>query len=107
MQVEMHCRLEHTLEYRKGLPREAVAREPVSDQRIVVRPDAAVVISHRIVMRLALCDRPYPPSGKAARREKRLDYAAGVVRSRNRCQEALSGVRRPNLAGPVAAVERE
>src|ERR1700722_8997423 len=62
---------------------EPIARQTKRNERIVMRPDRAIVIRHRIVARLPLGDRSNAPARKEVRRDHRIRDAAGPVRPRN------------------------
>ena len=51
-QIHVGGGLEQRAEHLRGRPLQAVAREAHGDQAVVVRPDRAVVIGHRVVARL-------------------------------------------------------
>ena len=86
---------------------EAVAGEARGDQGVVVRPDRAVVVRHRVVARLAGVDRPDAPARKQASSSSESATRAARSGRGDAGEQALSGVGRANRAGALAAVERQ
>src|SRR4029077_13979054 len=64
MEIDEGARVEHRLQHLEDFRLESVAREPVSDQGVVVRPDRAVVVGHGIVAYFSVRQRANSPSGK-------------------------------------------
>ena len=65
MQVNVQARVEQSREHGQRRVLQAVAREPGRDERVVVRPDRAVVVRHRVVARFAGRERADAPAGEA------------------------------------------
>ena len=86
---------------------EAVAREAERDQRIVVRPDRAVVIGHRIVAHFTARHGPDPPAGEEARAQQPVRDQFRAVRPRDAGEQHLAGIRGADAARLLRAVERE
>src|SRR4051794_4917042 len=106
-QVHVGRRVEQALEDMRHRMLEAVAREPERDQRIVVRPDRAVMIGHRIVAHLALRDRADAPAREGVRRHQIGGDETCAVLADHAAEQHLPGIGCPHLAGPLLAVERE
>ena len=70
-----------------------VAREPERDQRVVVRPDRAVVIRHRIVARLAARDGADAPAREELRAEQVVRDLGRALRPRDAGEQHLPGIR--------------
>ena len=87
--------------------RQAVPGEPGGDQRVVVRPDRAVVIRHRVVAHFAGVDGPDAPAGKHALSQQRLGDLPRAVRLRETREQAMPGVRRADRAGTLLAIQRQ
>ena len=103
----MRGRIEQALEDAGRFGLEAIAREAKADQRIVVRPDRAVVVRHRVIARLALRDRADAPAAERLAAHQRVGGTARPLRIRNAREERMAGVRGANAAGPLGAIERE
>ena len=86
----------------------AVARHARGDQRVVVRPDRAVVIRHRVVARLPA----RPPCGCPSRRRSRARCSAAAIACRvlgrgDAGPQRMAGVGGGTRHGCLCAVERD
>src|SRR5581483_2239394 len=85
----------------------AVAAEAAGEDRVVVRPDRAVVVAHRVVAAAPDGERPHAE----AREEVRLEDAARderrVLRRGGPGPEHVARVRRGDAARALLAIERE
>src|SRR4030095_11799804 len=61
LQIEIARGFEKSAEYSRDFALCAVARQSQRDQRVVVRPDRAIVVGHRVVASLGGGDRPNAP----------------------------------------------
>ena len=86
---------------------EAIACKAERDQRVVVRPDRAVVIGHRIVARLAARHGADTPAREKMRPHQVGGDEAGAVFAHHAAEQELPGVRRAHPARLFGAVERE
>src|SRR5437667_3331683 len=75
-QIHMARGLEQPSEDLEDLSLQAIAGQPQRDQRVVVRPDRAVMVRHRVIAFGRNCSGPHPPSDKAAPAEGGRDDAA-------------------------------
>src|SRR5947207_14956855 len=86
---------------------EAVAGKAERDQRVVMRPDRAVVIGHRIVAGLAQRHRADAPAGEEMRSHQIGGDLAGAVLTHHAAEQQLPGVGAADLAGLLGPIERE
>ena len=107
MQVEVHGGIEQAREYPRHLARHAIACHAGRDQGVVVRPDAADVVAHRVVARLAGADRADSPSGKQIGLEKCPPDLHGVIGRGDSGEQTLARVRRAHPAWPFVPVQRQ
>ena len=93
----------------RSTPRlEAVAREAQRDQRVVVRPDRAVVIGHRVVARLAHGDGADAPAGEDIGAAAARGDAPRAVRPRDAGEQAHGPALEVRTRhGRLVAVERQ
>ena len=85
----------------------AVARQPQGDQRVVVRPDRAVVVRHRVVAHLVGVEGADPPAGEGGLVEQGVGHPPGARPAGDPREQAVPRVRGPHLAPPLLAVERQ
>src|SRR5260370_19145730 len=62
--LKIACGVEQAFEHPLERALEVVAGETERDQRVIMRPDRAVVVRHGIVARFRVGNRPNPPPGK-------------------------------------------
>src|ERR1700761_6412658 len=86
---------------------QAVAREPERDQRIVMRPDRAVMIGHRIVAGLVQRDGADAPAREEMRPQQIDRDLAGTVLADHAAEQEMPGVRRAPRARLLFAVQRQ
>src|SRR5262245_3606567 len=86
---------------------EPVAGQAERNQRIVMRPDRAVVIGHRIVARFGIGDGANAPSGEELRPQQAVGYLDRPIGLGNAGEQDLTGIRAADAAGLLLAVERE
>src|SRR6202048_3714933 len=86
---------------------EPAAGEPERNQRIVVRPNRAVVIGHRIIARLARGNGADAPAGEEFCSCHGLAHLAGAFGRRNAGKQHLAGIGAAHPALLFVAVERE
>ena len=84
---------------------QAIARQPMSNQGIVVRPDRTVVITHGIVAAFGGGDGSHAPAGEQCRGQERRGHARGTLGGGDAREQAMSGVGRPHAAGPLIPIE--
>src|SRR5262249_28417565 len=84
---------------------ESVMGQALRDQGVVVRPDRAVVIRHRIVARLARGYGSHPPAGKRLGAKQHLRHARSPFTIDNAGEKALACVRRSDPARLLVAVQ--
>src|SRR5918996_4086678 len=106
-QVDVDRRVEQALEYPGRLAREAVAREPRGDHRVVVWPERAVVVAHRVVAQLGRGNRPDAPAGKRGAAHQAPDDRFRPMRQRDAGEQGVPGVRCADPAGPLVAIQRQ
>ena len=82
-------------------------RKPERDQRIVVRPDRAVVIGHRIVAHLAARDGADAPAREEVRSHQIGGDETRAILADHAAEQHLPGIRGAHLASPLLAVERK
>src|SRR5439155_24108991 len=85
---------------------EPVAGEAVRDERVVVRPDRAVVVAHRVVRRIPARERADAPAGVHVRRHEAMHHARGTLPRGDPAPERVSGVARDGLHLPLPPLER-
>src|SRR6185437_16234836 len=107
LEIEVGRGFEQALEEARGLAPETVARETRGNQGIVVRPDRAVVVAHRIVSRLGRGDGAYAPSGKRRAVHQCPDHRGGALAIGKAGEQDMAGIRAPYPAGFLVAVEGE
>ena len=106
VQVKIHGSIEQTREDTRTFFRHSITGQAARDQRIIVRPNAAVVITHRVVARLRGDHGADAPSGKRLGRQERLGQASSSLRERYTGKQALPRVGSPHPAGTLVAIER-
>src|ERR1051325_10896183 len=106
-QIHVGRRVEQALEHLLDGALEAVAGEPERDQRIVVRPDRAVVIRQRIVALLALRDGADAPAGEEVRTHQVVPDLGRALLRADAGEQNLAGVRAAHAARALGAVEGE
>src|SRR6185295_3421294 len=106
-QIHVARRIEQAFEHLRDRALVAIARKPERDQRVVVRPDRAVVIRHRIVARLAARDRTDAPAREEARAEQSVRDALRAIGPRDAGEQHLARVGCAHAARLLRAVERE
>src|SRR5207237_592051 len=77
------------------------------DQRVVVRPDRAVVVAHRVVARLPAGECPDPPAREEIRAQQTRAEETRAPGVRDAAEEEMARVRRDHLARPLVVVERQ
>ena len=91
----------------RDFARHAIARQAERDQGVVVRPDAAGVVAHRVVARLAGADGADSPSGKQLGLEKAPPHFHGAIGRGDSGEETLARVRSAHPAWSFVAVQRQ
>src|ERR1700733_10817225 len=86
---------------------QAVTRETQRDQGIVMRPDRAVMIRHRVITGLAARNGADAPAGEEMRPHQIGRDQARAILADNAAEEQSPGVRRPHLAWLLVAIERQ
>ncbi len=84
-----------------------VARGAGGDQGVVVRPDRAVVIRHRVVAQLALADRAHAPAREEMLVAEPGDDLPRAFGMRDAGEQAVPRVRGAHATGLFVAVERQ
>src|SRR6185437_4629164 len=104
-QIHVGRCIEQTLEQGLDLALQAIPREPQGDQRIVVRPDRAVVVGHRIVAGFALGDGANAPAREETRSQQAGRDRGRTVWLNDAGEQELACVRRADTARLLVAVE--
>ena len=84
-----------------GLRHEAVAHQPGGDHRVVVRPDRAVVVAHRVVGAHRRGQRAHAPAGEHLRADQRAPRPRRPC-PRRRCRSTGSGPCSRRASRPAA-----
>src|SRR5262245_45972034 len=100
-------RIEQALEHALDRAIEAAAREPERNQRIVVRPDRAVVVGHRVVARFRAGDGANAPAGEELRPQQPESDLDRPVGPGDAGEQDLAGIGAAHAARLLAAVERQ
>src|SRR5262249_58837703 len=98
---------EQALEHMLDRMLQAIPREPERNQRVVMWPDRAVVIGHRIIPGLAERDRANTPAGEEVRPQEINGDATGTILADHAAEQQMSRIRRAHRARPLLAVERQ
>ena len=86
---------------------QSVSSEAEADQRVVVRPDRAVVVGHRIVARFGRSDRPDAPASEEVRAQQLLSDRRRSFLRDDAGEQQLTGIGRAHSARTLPAIERE
>ena len=90
-----------------GLVAESVTREPESDDRVVVRPDRAGVVTDRVVAELLIRERAHTPTAEQLLRcEVACDGARALLRDDPRPQQ-VAHVRCERIDGLLVPIESD
>src|SRR5437868_12108389 len=92
--MHVRRRIEERAGERERLAAMTVARESEPDERVVVRPDRAVVIRSRVIAALAAIDGAHAPAGEEIGIEQSLHDARRALGRANAGEEQLARVRR-------------
>src|SRR5262245_40991616 len=106
-QIHIARGIEHAVEQVGHRVLQAVAGEPKRNQRIVVRPDRAVVVGHRIVTGFADRDGADAPARVEALAHQIGGNAARTILAHDPGEEKLSGIGGSHPALRLVAIERE
>ena len=99
--------LEQPAEDLEDLGLQAIAAETQRNQRIVMRPNRAVMIRHRVIAGGRNRGRPHSPTGEAARAEKCLGDTARASGIGDPGQQRVPGIRGDDPTGLLGPVERQ
>src|SRR6185436_16309586 len=84
-----------------------VAREAERDQRVIVRPDRAVVVRSGVEAPLALAQGADAPAAEEVGAEQALRHARRALGAHHAGKQQLAGVRAAHAARRAVAVERD
>src|SRR5215212_4721920 len=104
---EAHRRLEDFADQVGRLGIEAEALETGRDQRVVVRPDRAVVVAHRVEERLEAAERAQPPPAIDVLSPEALSGGPAFIAGQQSGPETVAGVGADDLDRPFFCIERE
>ena len=99
--VEQAC--EHSLE--RTL--QVIAGQTECDQRVIMRPDRAVVVRHWIVARFRVGNGANPPPGKKFWPQQTVGHLDGSVKPGDTGEQNLAGIGAADSAGLLVPVERQ
>ena len=106
-QIHVACGIEQALKHTVDRVLVPIARKPCRDERVVVRPNRPVVIGHRVVAALLARHGTNAPSGKEGRPHQVAHHGCGALRCGDAAEQHVTGIRSPNAARLLLAVEGE
>src|SRR5262249_30308363 len=106
-QVHVGGGVEHAFEQLLDLDLMAIAGKAERDQSVVMRPDRAVVIRHRIVARLAPGNGADAPSREELRGQQHRGDLASMLRPCDAAEQDLPGIGAAHQARRLGAIERK
>ena len=105
--VKMRRGQEHALDDPQRLGPAAVAGEPQGDQRVVVRPDRAVVVRERVVAGVVLGHRPHPPPRPERLAHERVHDRVHALVRHDAAPQQMADVRAHRVDRPLVTIQRE